>query len=211
MNINIKLLSVIIIFVCGNHSFPQKISGASFKKFGLLTGMNLSNMNFNQGFPRPSVPVDASWKSEIITGLWVRIPLAKKFSLQPEYCYTRRRGADKSIGINYLLEYFSLPVLLNYKISSRVALVTGLQPELLIRAKAYNNRVDSTITHDTEERSIGVTAGFDVQLNKTFALSARYLKGLNHIGIGQRSNVKEFKYEALNLSLEIGFGKSCKN
>lgn len=205
IRLNIKIILFAIIFIWCKQSFSQKIFDASYKRFGFIAGTDISNMNFNGGFPMPSVRVESSWKSGVAFGFLLRIPLAKNLYLQPEYRYTQRRGTDKSIGMNYRVDYLSLPVLLTYNLSGRFALVAGPQPELLIQAKAFNSEVDSTITHDVEERSIGVTAGCNFQLYKSLALSSRYFLGLNHVGLGQRSNVKEFKYQAVSLSLEVDF------
>src|SRR4051812_37583272 len=117
MRLSIKLILFATIFICCKESFSQKISDASYKRFGFIVGTDISNMNFNGGFPTPSVPIEASWKSGVAIGFLVRIPLAKDLFLQPEYRYTQRRGADKSIGTDYRADYFSLPVLLNYNLS----------------------------------------------------------------------------------------------
>lgn len=76
---------------------------------------------------------------------------------------------------------------------------------MLTHAKSDSNGIKNNITHDVEERSIGVEVGVDVQLVNSLFLSARFFKGLNHIGIGQRSDIKEFKYEIVNLSIGITF------
>ena len=86
-----------------------------------------------------------------------------------------------------------------------LALVAGPQIEFLVNAKSDDHTVSSNITHDTEERSIAVTAGVELEIKNIFIFSARYLQGLNHIGIGQRSNVKEFKYQAVSLTAGIRF------
>lgn len=200
-----QLLFIIIISICNKQSFAQTNLNTSYKRFGVQAGMNIANMNFNKGVPAPATPVNATWKSGITLGILVHIPLAKKLFLQPEYIYTHRKGADKSLAINYTTDYFSMPVLLNYRISSLFNLVAGPQAEILIHAKADDNGVMSNITHDMEERSIGATAGFEIHLYKSFFFSARYFQGLNHISIAQRSNKREFKYEAVNLSLGVQF------
>jgi hypothetical protein len=204
MIVNPKILVLVVFLFSYGQLFAQDNSEFFYKRFGVIIGANLSNMNFNKGNPAPPVPVKASWKSGITVGFLVHIPLAENLFLQPEYLFTQRSGSDKSIGVDYLTSYLSLPVLLNYRISSRFALLAGPQAELLINTKEKKNDLNSNITHDMEERSIGVTAGVNVHLYKSLSLSARYLQGLNHIGIGQRSEVKEFKYQAVNLSLEIG-------
>jgi hypothetical protein len=200
-----KLPLLIISFVCFGIANAQTISVPPFKRFGFQAGLNTANMNFNLGVPAPAGHAAASWKTGISFGLLLRIPLAKNLFLQPEYAFNQRRGADKSIGVDYDLDYLSMPVLLNYSVSSRISLLAGPQLELLIDARSTGNGSSSNITHDVEERSIGVLAGLEVQIIKSFFLSARYLQGLNHIGIGQRSVVKEFKYQSVNLTAGIRF------
>lgn len=198
-----KLLLIIISFACLGIADAQTISTPPFKRFGFQAGLNTANMNFNLGVPAPAVHAAASWKTGISLGFLLRIPLAKNLFLQPEYAFNQRKGADKSFSVDYDLDYLSMPVLLNYSISSRISLLAGPQLELLIDARSMGNGVNSNITHDVEERSIGLLAGLEVQIIKSFFLSARYLQGLNHIGIGQRSDAKEFKYESINLTAGI--------
>ncbi|WP_018614247.1 porin family protein [Segetibacter koreensis] len=204
MSAGVKLLLIIIFLTNYKPSFAQKNYQVS-KRFGFLIGVDASNMNFNKGVPTPSVPVKANWKSGITMGFLVQVPLAQKLFLQPEYIYTRRRSADESTGLQYTADYFAMPILLNYYLSSRFSMVVGPQPELLIHAQSYKDGINSNITHDTEERSVAGAVGFDVRPKANFILSARYLQGFNHIGIGQRSNVKEFKYEVITLTAGIRF------
>ena len=133
------------------------------------------------------------------------IPIANKLTIQPEYSYAQRKGADKSLNIDYSLNWLSMPVLLHYQISPRFALMAGPQVELLINADSTNHGVTTNITHDVEERSIGITGGFEVEIIKSFFLSAKYFQGLNHIGIGQRSTVKEFKYQVVTITAGVRF------
>ena len=98
-----------------------------------------------------------------------------------------------------------MPLLLNYQVSHRLALLAGPQLDMLIDARSADHGTTTGITHDTEERSIGITGGLEVSIYGPLFLSARYLQGLNHIGIGQRSNTKEFKYQAVQLTAGVRF------
>jgi Outer membrane protein beta-barrel domain len=197
-----KTTFIFCIFFC-NRLFAQQQVDPSFKRFTLQAGANISNMNFNKGEPPPTTHIASAWKAGITMGISMRVALAKKLFLQPEYNYLQRNGADKSLTINYSLNYFSLPVLVNYKITPVIALLAGPQLELLIVAKSKSNSFSTNITHDTEERSIAATAGIEVQIKKLFIVSGRYLQGLNHVGIGQRSSTKEFKYQALSITVGV--------
>ncbi|HEY8733586.1 MAG TPA: hypothetical protein VIL90_03405, partial [Puia sp.] len=67
------------------------------------------------------------------------------------------------------------------------------------------NGVNTNITHDVEERGIGLIGGLEFTILKSIFLSARYMQGLNHVGIGQRSYTKEFKYQVVNFTAGIRF------
>jgi hypothetical protein len=177
----------------------------SFKKFQIVGGVSAANMNFNKGVPAPAAPISASWKTGFTFGVIINFNLADNLLLQPGYYFSQRNGTDKSTGTDYSMNYLSLPVLLSYNISPAIAFAAGPQVELLISAKNKINGVSTNITHDTEERSIGLTAGIDLKPFHSFLISARYMQGLNHIGIGQRSNIKEFKFEVVNLMLGFAF------
>ena len=189
--------------------YASKLTGQRehppFPRFALQAGADFSNMNFNKGVPAPASPVAASWKAGFTLGLLMRVPLAASWWLQPEYSFTRRNGADKSTNISYQLDYLSLPVLLSYRISPALSVMAGPEAGILIHAGSGNNGSNTNITHDTEERSLGFTGGLQLDIKKRFFLSARYLQGLNHIGIGQRSNLKEFKYQSASLTAGVRF------
>jgi Outer membrane protein beta-barrel domain len=199
-----KAIFFIPLFFC-TQLYAQRLTDESFKRFAFQAGANISNMNFNKGYSVTPVHYDAAWKTSFTLGFLLRVPLAKSFFLQPEYAYTQRKGADKNLAINYSLAYFSMPILLNYKITRSIAVLAGPQVEILMNAQSGNNGVSTSITHDTEERSIGITAGLELEIKKIFIFSARYLQGLNHIGIGQRSSVKEFQYQSVNVTVGVRF------
>jgi hypothetical protein len=202
----LKLFSFIALF---NHfilkTVAQTNSDFSSKHFGFQIGINLSNMNFNAGDPVPAIKENAFWKTGFTFGFQLKVPLAKKLVLQPEYSFSQRNGSDKTIATNYAINYLSLPVLLNYQLAPRFNLLAGPQIEITTSAHSSKNGKSTDITHDVEERGIGIVGGLEFIVIKSFFLSARYLQGLNHVGIGQRSDTKEFKYQAFFLTAGIRF------
>ncbi|MEO6722898.1 MAG: porin family protein [Ferruginibacter sp.] len=204
MGKNLKLCFLVITTICYTHLFAQVFDKPE-KKFAVMAGANVSNMNFNNSITSTATPQAASWKPGISIGCLVRIELMENLYLQPEYYYLQRNGDDKSKGIKYTNNYLSLPVLLNYNFYSRFAIVAGPQFDLLINARSTDNGINTSITHDVEERSIGATVGLQADVTESFFASIRYMHGLNHIGIGQRSNVKEFKYQGISLLAGIRF------
>lgn len=173
--------------------------------FGLRLGLNQSNTNFNQGEPKPTVPVETTWRTGFVVGALVQVDLSKKLALQQEYLLAQQGSEVRGTNTRYRLRYLSLPLLLKYRVVPRVALVAGPQFDLLLDARQETAGQTTNITHDTEERGLGATAGLEVQLWRSLSLSARYLQGVNHVGLGQRSAVQEFKWQSAQVAAEIRF------
>jgi hypothetical protein len=197
-------LTIVSFFFLANTSAQTK-ADPSGKQFGFEAGINITNMNFNLGEPAPAVHEKPAWKTDLSFGFLIRIPLAKRLLLQPEYFFSQRKSADNSLQTNYTFNYLSLPVLLNFQLLPWISLIAGPQIEILLNAQSENLGVAKNITHDVEERSIGINGGFEIEITGPFFLYAGYLQGLNHIGIGQRFDVKEFKYQSFMLTGGVRF------
>ncbi|WP_114781485.1 porin family protein [Botryobacter ruber] len=171
--------------------------------FGLKFGINYANANFNKGFPKPSIPVESSWKPGFLAGLLVEVHVHDKFSLQQEYLFSQVGGEDKSLETAYKHRYASLPVMLKYKPIPKVRLTAGVQFDLLIKAEENIKGVQAVTTYDTEERSVGFNGGVEFLVSQHLSLNVRFMHGFNHIGIRQRSVRKEFKYEVAQLTADF--------
>jgi opacity protein-like surface antigen len=191
--------------VLSSDKIAAQTAETSFKRFGFQAGINISNMNFNIGDPAPAIKTNASWQTGFTFGFQLKVPLTKKLLIQPEYSYSQRNGSNQTVETTYTINYFSLPILLNYQLSPRFNILAGPQFEVTTNASSSTNGENSNITHDVEERGFGIVGGLEFTVIKSFFLSARYLDGLNHVGIGQRSEVKEFKYESFILTAGVRF------
>ena len=170
----IKFAFATILLFCTTISFAQS-KESSFKRFGFQIGVNLSNMNFNEGEPPPAVHANSSWQTGITFGFQLKVPLAKKWLLQSEYSYSRRNGSDQTISTNYKIDYFSFPLLIDYQLSPRFNILAGPQFEITMKASSSTNDSNANITHDVEERSIGVVGGLEFTvLNSIFISEIRY-------------------------------------
>ncbi|MCW3118434.1 MAG: hypothetical protein JWM28_2516 [Chitinophagaceae bacterium] len=199
------LLFIVIVFFNLQYLSAQDPEKPTFKRFGFMAGVNFSHMNFNKGVPPPPVPVKTTWKTGVFFGFLLQVPVTGNLSVQPEYLFSQLGGENKDSKVIYKLNYFSMPVLLKYQFTPKIAAMAGPQLDLLINAKKDSSGSSDNITHDTEERSFGLAIGLEFQILKDLGINARYMHGLNHVGIGQRSDVKEFKYELLQVSACIHF------
>lgn len=201
-----RLLLLAGIFFGNRTGAAAQQSDQTTKRFGFKAGLNSTNMNFKKGYlPPGATPYETERRTGFAFGFLLAVPFTAKLSLQPEYLYSARTSYVKDTKTKYRLSYLSLPVLLRYEVSPVVSLLAGPQADLLIKAKAEGNGTATDITHDTEERNIGATAGIAVQVTPILFIEARYMQGLNHVGIGQRSSVVEFKYGEAQISLGLRF------
>ncbi|WP_165963653.1 porin family protein [Hymenobacter radiodurans] len=162
-------------------------------------------MNFNKGYPKPPAPVENNWKPGFTAGLLVGIRLNEKLAFQQEYLWSRMQGKETNSATDYSFDYLSLPVLIQYTVFPRVSLLAGPQFDLLIQAEKRANGQTLNITRDTEERSIGATAGVGVRLLNNLSLSARYTHGLNHIRLRKSAGMQEFMFQSVQLSVAAIF------
>ncbi|GAA4439563.1 hypothetical protein GCM10023188_36040 [Pontibacter saemangeumensis] len=169
--------------------------------FGFRIGGALSNTNFNQGYPKPSKPVETIWKAGFIGGLILEVTLYRKLYLQQEYAFAILKGTVKDAGAIYNLSYISLPVLLKYKLLPKLAIVAGPQFDILVQARERHDGNMTDITHDIEERNFSAVAGLTYMITKEISIDARFAQGLNHIGLSQGLMAQEFKLQAVQFAV----------
>jgi hypothetical protein len=195
-----KCWSVFILFILTLHvAKAQAYSEPEFKRFGFRAGVNSSHMNFAKGVPPPPVPIETSWHTGINLGFVMVVPIAENLYFQPEYAYSQMGGEVKSSDTAYHLNYLSMPLFLKYQLFEKFSVMAGPQFDLLIDSKRTVGGKSATITHDTEERSLSAVIGIEYDLIESLSVGARYVYGINHIGLGQRSDIQEFKYEMVQV------------
>jgi len=174
-------------------------------KIGIKAGVNYSFMNFNRGYLASDPAIVNSWKPGLYVGALIQVPLNRYITLQTEYAFTWMRSEDVRIKTAYNLSYLTLPLLLKLAVSQRIAVIAGPQFDLLVGANKKNSGTVTSITHDTEERNISGVVAIEVNLVKSVFVDARYIHGFNHIGIGQRSSITEFKWQGVVIAAGVRF------
>lgn len=200
-----KIIGVLVMLLVQYAVRAQFDRAPEFKRFGFRAGANFSHINFAKGVPPPAVPMETSWEPGLSFGFFMVVPITGIFYFQPEYLYAQTGGKIKTTNTAFKMNYISLPLFLKCQVHEKFALVAGPQFDLLINAKKTVDGSQTNITHDTEERSISATAGIEYQIMESLSVCARYMYGLNHIGIGQRSDLQEFKYEMAQITACIKF------
>jgi hypothetical protein len=203
MKKSLSLAIVLVLMLQG--VMAQDYYEPEYKRFGFRAGVNFSHINFAKGVPPPVTPIETSWGAGINLGFLMLVHITGDLYFQPEYAYSQMSGQVKSSNTVYRLNYFSMPLFLKYQLHEKISLLAGPQFDLLINAKKSVNGSSTNITHDTEERSVAATAGIEYQLIESFSIGARYMHGLNHIGLGQRSDLQEFKYETVQFMACVRF------
>lgn len=137
------------------------VSAASFMagqaqvKLGVKSGFNFANL---------TADADGDMKLSFYAGGFANIPLASRFSVQPELVFSRQgakfedEGDDTKIRLNYL----NIPVLAQYNDPSGFYAETGPQFGFLINAKVKEDGRVHTVnsSYKSFDLSWGIGAGF---------------------------------------------------
>ncbi|PKV75537.1 porin family protein [Pontibacter ramchanderi] len=166
---------------------------------GFKFALNLSNTNFNKGFPKPNIPVETVWKTGFSSGAFLEFPIISNVTLQQEYLYTYLRSELLTEETEYHLSYISLPLLLKLEVKSKFTVMAGPQVDVLTHAKEQHNGQYLNITHEVEERQIGAVVGVAYKLSKIFGFEAKFIHGINHVGMRQAGYTREFKLEQIQV------------
>lgn len=195
-----------VLFILTVGCLEQVTAQKKVNEYAIKAGLSYNSMNFKAGYP--STSTSNSFKPGWYAGAALNIPLSQTFALEPQYLYSMMKGEDKTRQEDYTLHYLSLPVYLHITLTDRLSLLGGPEFGLLIRAQQRSQGTVSNITHDTEERSISAVGGFAFRITESLYADARYVHGFNHIGLGQRSAVREFKWRRLEIGLSLRFHRA---
>lgn len=198
-----KNLLLFTAFFAASNLFAQ--TDFTLNSIGLVAGANFSKMDFSKGMPPPPTPMPTSYKPGVRVGFYTDVHLSNWLSLRNEYVFSQVQNEVESTKEQYTLNYVSLPVLAEFRASEKLLLLAGPELGFLINAKQKASGATDNITHDTEERSIGIVGGAGYAIASHIAIHGRYQLGMNHIGIGQRSDVTEFKLSQFQVLLQVGF------
>lgn len=154
------------------------------KDWGFKLGLNGSNIRTNSA--------GTDWKTGLVAGFFVKFKIDEKFSIQPEALYSSMGGKNLMTGSEngLRLNYFSVPVLAQYKVARNLAVLAGPQIDVLIQAKMKAASGFTKVNDSYKEDSYNLTGGIAFWPVHCFGLTLRYIYGLNDISESSSTNVK---------------------
>jgi hypothetical protein len=138
---------------------------------GLAGGLNVSSYT--------SYKFTSDWKTGLHAGGYVEIPLSRRFALEADLLYSQK-GGEYTVGsagqYTQRLNYLSLPVLLEYHVTSKFSLEAGPEIGLLLSDKIHSNG-GTFDPHSYRSFDKGLAFGAVYRLPAGFAVGLRYVAG----------------------------------
>jgi hypothetical protein len=163
--------------------FSVSLTFAQENVFGVRAGFNVTNLDF-----RPEVPagVENAHRNGFAIGFLAEYGISEKFSIAPEIQFSAEGAKDKE----FRLDYLQMPILLNYKITRKIAL--GVGPQISLKAHDYEDGFQNLVYS-------GI-AGLTYMITDEIFVDARFSYGLTNIFDDLTG------LEAINKNLQFGFG-----
>lgn len=127
-------------------------------------------------------------------GIMAEIPIANRFTFQPELLYS---GQGSSVNLNYL----NIPLVVKYNLTKEFSLEAGPQIGFLLSANANGNNVKSSF----KTLDFSLNFGLSYQLNNKIYFGARYNLGLTNISTGVTTQYISSKIKNEVFQLTIGY------
>lgn len=178
ISLNFKIMKKLILGLAFAGSLlvnaQEKTKSSSPITFGVKAGFNASTLSKADQYDN-----DQKLKPGFNAGVFVNIPVAQKFSIQPEILFNQlgskteerelyyvnsdkyKREADYKKNLNYL----SIPVMVQYNILPQLYVEAGPEFSFLLGGK---NKGDVTTTTTTGNTTVTETSSFSNKINKDF-------------------------------------------
>ena len=182
-------------------------------QFGLRGGLNYTTVE-PVGDPVGSL-YNAKYKPTFHIGVFGKIGLSDKLSLNPDLLYTDKgfwsegmENATPAGDATLHLRYINLPVLLGYKVGDKLTFKLGPELGYLLSARSTFDSETINVEYLWENKlDFGLAAGIDYALSDKVSLELRYTRGFSSvigdfIDIGRpEPSGTSFQNRSLQLSL----------
>lgn len=176
----------------------QKMKGKTF--LGFKAGANVSTFRTPTDYP----DFDPALKTGISLGTFVEIPVSDKVVIQPEFYYSQMgsRGASSPWGtVRFRYNYFSVPVVLKYRLGQSFAAFIGPEADILIRARKRDQYSTESITYVVRDYDLGFTVGAEAWFSPKVSLAARYIHGTRDVSL----NNDHFTFFNQGVQVTVGY------
>ncbi|MEI9807845.1 MAG: porin family protein [Bacteroidota bacterium] len=168
-----KLLAAMVAaMLCCSFVFAQKTKAT----LGFKAGVNVSSFRTAVDYSY----FDKNLKLGQVFGAFVQIPVcSSRFTIQPEFLYSQlgAKGTSTPYGeATFRYNYFSIPVLVKYKVVNSFNVFAGAEADFLLRARLKQLYKTSTITYDIKDFDFAYTAGVGASA-KQWTFDLRYIHG----------------------------------
>ena len=160
-------------------------------KYGAKAGLNIATLNGDVEGVKSLVGFHV--------GGFAQVPLAAKFTFQPEVVYSAQGAKEDGGNGKWNLGYINVPLMFKYAIAEKFNVEAGPQIGFLISAKEkYNGNSDDIKDQlNSVDFSIGLGASYDFTQN--LSADVRYNAGVSNIA-------KESDSKIRNGVFQIGLG-----
>jgi hypothetical protein len=124
-------------------------------------------------------------------GAYSRLSVNEKVELGAEFVFSGKGYRDKQSNNKSHLLYINIPIILDLKITDRLALQLGPEVGFLIASWGKNDDYLSAIY--TNRFEFGALAGIRYKLNDSFNLGLRFEQGLSNM-IGRDASTLQYRY-----------------
>jgi hypothetical protein len=156
-------------------------SASSQISIGLVAGPQVASLRANR--------TDVDWKISYHAGAYVEYRMKGKLSIKADVLFSDKgyRNSFSSQKVRFHLQYFNVPVMVQYHFSKRFAVAVGGEFGVLI--SSYNKLWHNGEYIDTYDQKkyygnpidVGVGCGVSFQLNPKLGATVRFLQGLSNV------------------------------
>lgn len=167
------------------------LGAANFSKFE-LEGGNLGDIDYN-------------YKTGWSAGGWLNLPVAKRFSIEPQLMYSVYRYHTNNPATLLLkdgrISYFTLPVLLKLHAGDKIAITAGPQVDFFTSFKDNNNTAQED---DFTKTSFSLFGGLEICPHGRVTVFGRYIRGFTDMDeAGNENPPIEYRNQVIQAGLKF--------
>jgi|SRR6185369_1593727 len=179
--------------------------------YGVKTGMNFSHLLLRDLQDNVDHDFNSKWRTGFVLGMFVKVPVYKKFSVQPEFLYSSMGGdyytpTSGPSGYQHVRDrynYFSIPIMVKYQVCEHFNVVAGPQFDFLIEGTERNASGTYKVSDQLKDFDGMVTGGVEFWASKSINFMLRYMKGFNDLE--NRANGVRFYQEGVQATIGVKF------